>query len=161
MAENDWISEMAAKRKARREAEAAIQESRDKEDREFETIHARDLPDLKAQLGHAAERVTDDVKQKCGYGSEMTCLFDPAGTIEMHWSQTPGAKLVIGIPNDVLSLHLEMTHGADKTNVAFPSATLRVNDGQLQIQLDGQPVTPDEAASRLLRPFFEYIADED
>ena len=85
-------------------------------------------------------------------------MFDPIGTVTLHWSKTPGAKLVITIPSLTLGLELEMTEGGYGTDVMFPSAQLRENDGRLQIFVDGEPVTTKDAAERLLRPSFEWVA---
>ncbi len=158
MAENDWISEMAAKRQKREKAGAAEQERRDEEDQELKVIHDRDLPGLKEQFRQAAERLTDEVKQRMGYGPDMTCLFDPIGTITMRWSKTPDVKLVITIQSRTLGLDLEMTERGWGTDVVFPGVQLRPNDGRLQIFIDGQPVTTEDTVERLLRPFFEYVA---
>ena len=57
-----------------------------------------------------------------------------------------------------LVLKLEMTEGGYGTDVMFPSAQLRENDGRLQIFVDGEPVTTKDAAERLLRPSFEWVA---
>jgi len=155
-----WMDDLAQKQSARHADEANEQERRQRELRETNAAIDHELPTLKSQLGEAAQRETERFRETMGFGAELACLRDQAGTIEVTWSRNQGAKLTIQVEMSSLRLKVDVTHRDVPTVVALPSAAVRVTDGHLNVYMDETIVSPEDAISRILRPFFEFVVNE-
>jgi hypothetical protein len=159
-ADERWMDDLAQKQATRLADEADGQEAAERDARETQAAIDHDLPSLKSQLGQAAERETERFKQKMGFGAELVCLIDPAGKIEVIWSKNQGAQLTIQVVMSSRSLNVEVTHRNAPTHVNLPSASIRARDGHLEVYVNGELASPEDAISRLLRPFFEFVVNE-
>ena len=155
-----WMDDLAQKEAARHADDAQEQERQQRETHETKAAIDRELPALKSQLCEAAQRETERFKETMGFGDEPACLCNQAGTIEVTWSRNQGARLTIQVEMSSRSLKVEVTHRDVPTTIALPSAAVRVSDGHLNVYLDGTIVSPEDAISGILRPFFEFVVNE-
>ena len=159
MADNDrWMDQLAEDRAARERSNRETSEEAHKSAREITTAIRRQLPSLKARLASAAIQQTDEFRRKVELGSELRCVYDRDETIQVIWSRNVGVRLTIKVLPASLDLKVYLEHG-ELPGATLPPADLYVNDGLLSVRINEEPVTPEEAISRLLAPFFELVAE--
>jgi hypothetical protein len=154
----DWMDELAAGR-SKRITENAEKETHEQERlREIRTALDRQLPALKSRLGRAAEALTKRFKEKLGFGAELACFNDPSvhGQIRVTWSrQANPTELAMSASREKMLFNV--TVEPDCCDV--PSVALRLVDGELRIQVNGETMDPEKAAEEVLKPFFRYLAE--
>jgi hypothetical protein len=153
-----WMDRLAEDRAARKVADRETTEEAERRAHEITTAIKHQLPGLKARLADAAIKQTDEFKHKLRLGSELTCVYDRDETIQVIWSKNLGVRLTIKVLPASLDLKVLVEHD-ESPGITLPPADLFIDHGILHVRINEESVTPEEAISRLLTPFFELIAE--